>query len=78
MVDQGMPSSAELFRVDFTGDCVTDATTAWHVFHLMDSLSHCLLQKPVFPHTNIVAFRGGSTPKWFQNFTVTVSMVSPE
>jgi hypothetical protein len=31
MVDLGMPSSADLFRVDFTGDCVTNAATAWHL-----------------------------------------------
>jgi hypothetical protein len=31
MVDRGMPRSADLFRVVFTGDCVTDAVTVRHV-----------------------------------------------
>jgi hypothetical protein len=62
MVDRGMPSSADLYRVDFTGDCVTVAATAWHVSrlvigrHLVDGLSHCLLRKRVFPTPILLLF----------------------
>jgi hypothetical protein len=37
-----------------------------------------LVAKAHFSQSNIVAFLGGSTPKRWQNFTFTVSMVSPE
>jgi hypothetical protein len=83
MVDQGMPDSADLFRVDFTGDCITNAATAWHVSLVIGQpprgQSFTLpVVKACFSHPNIVAFLGGSTPKWSQNFTFTVSMMSPE
>jgi hypothetical protein len=84
MVNQGMPSSADLFRVDFTEDCVTDAATPWHVSRLIIGRppygwSFTLpVAKTRFSHPNIVAFLGSSTPKRSRNFTFTVSMVSPE
>jgi hypothetical protein len=84
MVDRGMPSSADLFRVDFAGDCVTDATMVWHVSRLVigrppRGRSFTLpVAKACFSHPNIVPFLGGSTPEWSRNFTLTVSVVSPE
>jgi hypothetical protein len=35
MVNRGMPSSADLFWMDYTGDCITDAAKAWHVYRLI-------------------------------------------
>jgi hypothetical protein len=63
MVDRGMPSSADLFRVDFTEDFVTHAATAWHVSRVIigrpprgpRGLSFTLpVQKERFSHPNIV------------------------
>jgi hypothetical protein len=84
MVDQGMPSSAELFQVDFTGGSVTNAATAWHISRLIIGRPHRGLSftlpvtKAHSSHPNIAAFLGGSTPKQSRNFTFTLSMVSPE
>jgi hypothetical protein len=78
MVDRGLPSSADLFQVDFTGDYVIDAATAWHVFHLAigrppRGLSFTLPDaKARFPHPNIVAFLDGSIAKRSRNFTFNV------